>query len=105
MAKSYEELLSNVSPTVRAKATVKAARYSRQIEKQRIKAALKSIRKASGLGQKQLAEALGIKQPTVARMENQGDIKLSTLMDIVRASGGVMEINVKMQGRKVQFHS
>lgn len=105
MAKSYEELMANVSSDVRAKAAAKAARYSRQIEKQRIKETLKSIRKASGMGQKQLAEALGIKQPTVARMENQGDIKLSTLIDIVRASGGEMEINVKMQGLKVQFHS
>jgi len=105
MAKSYEQLLSKLSPEVRAKAVVKAARYARQIEKQRIKETLKAIRKASGMGQKQLAEALGIKQPTVARIENQGDIKLSTLIDIVRALGGQMQINVRMHGQEVEFHA
>lgn len=47
--------------------------------------------------QVEMAQALGIKQPTVAGMEKPGrDIKLSTLRRYVDAIGGKLNIDVEL---------
>ena len=89
MAKSFDELAKRtMTPAMIRAGKLRARAYRRQMESKKIVATLKAIRKASGMGQKDLAISLGIKQPTVARMEAQGDIKLSTLIAFARAAGG-----------------
>lgn len=47
--------------------------------------------------QVEMAQALGIKQPTVAGMEKPGrDVKLSTLRRYVDAIGGKLNIDVEL---------
>ncbi len=96
MAKSYDDILKNASPAVRKAAAAKAKQYKAEID---AAAAVRQIREASAMGQKQLADALGVSQPAVAKMEKQKDIRLSTLFSIVNAAGGSMEIRVKLPKR------
>jgi len=40
----------------------------------------------------ELAASLGIKQPTLSRIESQGDMQISTLRRVIEALGGKLEI-------------
>jgi DNA-binding transcriptional regulator YiaG len=93
VAKSFDEMLKKVSPAVRKAALAKAAKDQQKIDAAN---AVKRIREAAKLGQQQLAEAMGVSQPAVAKLERQHDMRLSTLMAIVSAAGGSMEIRVKL---------
>lgn len=53
---------------------------------------LSEIRRLAGLTQEQLAESLGVKQPTLSQLESQHDMQISTLRRIVEALGGELEI-------------
>lgn len=57
---------------------------------------LSEIRQAVGLTQEELASALEVKQPTLSRMESQGDMQISTLRRLVRALGGEVDIVVRL---------
>jgi predicted transcriptional regulator len=98
MAKSYQEFMSRLSPAVRKAALAKAKKYQAEIE---AADAVKMIRVAAKMGQLELANALGVSQPAVAKMERQKDMKLSTLMAVVSAAGGSMEIRVKLPRKSI----
>lgn len=53
---------------------------------------LSEIRHAVGMTQDEVAAALGIKQPTLSRLESQDDMQISTLDRLIRALGGQLEI-------------
>jgi transcriptional regulator with XRE-family HTH domain len=44
------------------------------------------------LTQAQVAQSLGVKQPTLSQLESQDDMQISTLRRIVEALGGELEI-------------
>jgi transcriptional regulator with XRE-family HTH domain len=46
---------------------------------------LSEIRQVTGLTQAEVAASLGIKQPTLSRIESQSAIQVSTLQRLVRA--------------------
>ena len=50
--------------------------------------------------QAQLAELVGVKQPVIARMEMQDDLRLSTLHAIVNALGGSLRITLNFRVEK-----
>jgi transcriptional regulator with XRE-family HTH domain len=50
------------------------------------------LRKLAGKTQSQLAGKLGIKQPTLSKLEKQSDMQISTLQRIVQALGGELEV-------------
>lgn len=60
--------------------------------------ALRDVRKAMGKTQASVARQLGIKQENVARIEQRGDMLLSTLRGYVEALGGRVSLNVQMPG-------
>ena len=60
--------------------------------------ALRDVRKAMGKTQVAVARQLGIKQENVARIEQRGDMLLSTLRGYVEALGGRVTLNVQMPG-------
>ena len=100
MAKPLTSILNSVSPAVRKSARSRADVYKAEIE---AAGAVKRIRKSAMLGQKQLADALGVTQPAVAKLERQKDMKLSTLMAIARAAGGTLDIRFKGPGKSIQI--
>lgn len=60
---------------------------------------LQELRKAKKLTQVQLAEALNIRQATIAQMEKRSDLMLSTLRSYVEAMGGKLSLMVEFPDR------
>src|SRR6476469_7729469 len=54
--------------------------------------ALNELRKQRSLSQETLAEALGVSQENVSRIERQGDITMSTIDRYIAGLGGKLEI-------------
>ncbi|MFP6821898.1 helix-turn-helix domain-containing protein, partial [Acinetobacter sp.] len=55
---------------------------------------------------KELAEILGIKQPSLSAIENRGhDLKISTIKKYVEAMGGKLRIDVELPtGKHIEFN-
>ena len=60
---------------------------------------LRELRRALQLTQTDLAEALGKRQDEVSRIEQRGDLLLSTLGAYVRSLGGELELVCRFQDR------
>lgn len=67
---------------------------------------LHMIREELEISQKELAEILGIKQPSLSAIENRGnDLKLSTMKKYVEAMGGKLRIDVELPtGKHIGFN-
>ena len=85
----FAELRAKLSPERRARN--EAAARSTMAEM-----LLRELREQSGMTQRSLAAALGIKQPTLAQMEKQDDMQVSTLRRIVEALGGELDLIVRL---------
>jgi len=64
---------------------------------------LSEIRKRAGKSQGELAKQLGIKQPSLSKLETQPDIQISTLGKILRALGGELELLAKFPSGRVRI--
>jgi transcriptional regulator with XRE-family HTH domain len=89
MARRFTELEARMSPTARRRAEVKTHRMLAGL-------LLPELRRRTGKTQAELARALGIKQPTLSRIESQDDMQVSTLTRIVEALGGSLDIVVHL---------
>lgn len=89
MARNFKELRDKMSPERRV-------RVEEQAREMMVEMLLAEIRKESGLTQVDLAEALGIKQPSLSKLEAQDDMQISTLRRIIKALGGELELVAKM---------
>ena len=85
MARNFKELEAKMSPESRARAEVRTKQMIAEM-------LLAEIRKSVGLTQEDLAGALGITQPSLSKLEGQGDMQISTLRRLIEALGGEMEI-------------
>ena len=67
--------------------------------------ALHQLREELNISQTEMAAAMGIKQPTLAKMEQaDNDPRLSTLKRYVAALGGELSIDVKLpNGKRIAF--
>ena len=67
--------------------------------------ALNQLREELNVSQTELAAAMGVKQPTVAKIEQPGnDPRLSTLKRYVSALGGELSIDVTLpNGKRIAF--
>ena len=67
---------------------------------------LAELRERVKLTQSDIANTLGVKQPTVSDMEQRGrDLRLSSLKRYVEASGGKLHLDVELpDGSHYQFH-
>ncbi|MCU6665881.1 Antitoxin HigA [compost metagenome] len=81
-------------------------RIAAKVEELRIIVALNQLREELNISQTQLAAAMGVKQPTVAKIEQpDNDPRLSTLKRYVKALGGEVSIDVILPtGKRVAFH-
>jgi transcriptional regulator with XRE-family HTH domain len=64
---------------------------------------LAEIRRSVGLTQEELAESVGIKQPTLSRLESQDDMQISTLRRLIEALGGKLEIIAHLPGGDIRI--
>ena len=90
MARTLQEIMANEKPEVVDKAKELATEMLLNIN-------LAELREKTEMTQKQVAAAMGVKQPTIAGMEKVGqDIKLSSLKKYIEATGGKLRIDVEM---------
>src|SRR5271165_1043829 len=89
MAKSFDELIKR---TTTKRTRQRAVARTRELLGELL---LSEIRERAGKSQHQVAEALGIKQPSLSKLEKQSDMQISTLQKIVKALGGELEVLAK----------
>ncbi|MBA7754926.1 helix-turn-helix transcriptional regulator [Enterobacter sp. RHBSTW-01064] len=80
-------------------------RIAAKVDVMRRIVALNQLREELNMSQTELAAAMGVKQPTVAKIEQPGnDPRLSTLKRYVSALGGEMSIDVTLpNGKRIAF--
>lgn len=95
---TLKELMTKESPESQARIMAK-------VEELRQEIILSQLRNELQISQSELAKAMGVKQPTVAKMEQaDNDPRLSTLKRYVVALGGELSIDVKLPtGKRVAF--
>lgn len=90
MGRTLEQLIADEKPEVVAEAQAMATDILLNIH-------LAELREKLQKTQVEMAQALGIRQPTVAGMEKPGrDLKLSTLKRYVEATGGKLRLDVEL---------
>ncbi|EOW8066699.1 helix-turn-helix domain-containing protein [Escherichia coli] len=95
---TLKELMAKQSPESQA-------RIAAKVEEMRQTIALLQLREELNISQTEMAAAMGIKQPTLAKMEQaDNDPRLSTLKRYVAALGGELSIDVKLpNGKRIAF--
>lgn len=90
MGRTLEQILAEEKPEVVASAERIAANTLLNIH-------LAELRERVQKTQVEMAQALGIKQPTVAGMEKPGrDLKLSSLKRYIEAAGGKLRLDIEL---------
>jgi transcriptional regulator with XRE-family HTH domain len=96
MARKFNELEAKMSVEAIARSD---AHYRRMVAEM----ALHELRRARGISQEKLAEALHIKQPNIAKLERRTDVYISTLRAAIEAMGGSLEIVACFPDGKVKI--
>jgi predicted transcriptional regulator len=94
--KPFSELIKKLSPEARARVASKAAALQEEMT-------LEELRKARSMSQEELAGALDVQQPAVAKLEKRADMHVSNLRRYVEALGGELEINAKFSDKRVRI--
>lgn len=96
---NLDEMLAKLPPE-------RMARIQKMADEMILDYQLSQIREELELSQQQLAEAMGIKQPTLSAIENRGaEIKLSTLKRYVESMGAKLRIDVELPtGKHIGFN-
>ena len=99
MTKTLQELLNERS-------LESQARIQEMADNLLLETQLYRIREELQLSQKELADTLGIKQPSLSAIENRGyDLKISTMKKYVEAMGGKLRIDVELPtGKHIGFN-
>jgi len=95
MPRTHEDIMASLPKARRDRIEARAAELHRDIE------GLKALRLLADRSQEQIARALGVKQPSVLKIERQTDLYLSTLRRFVEAAGGTLELRVELPGKGV----
>ena len=74
------------------------ARRSRELIAEEL--SLQELRKALAKTQTQLAKSLGKRQDEISRIEQRGDLLISTLRDYVQSLGGELELLCTFKNRR-----
>ena len=96
MAKNFENLEKQMDPKRLARAKVKSKEVMAEM-------LLAEIRKEAGFTQEDIAKTIGIKQPSLSKLESQDDIQVSTLQRLVQALGGQLELIAHMPGGDIRI--
>jgi DNA-binding XRE family transcriptional regulator len=94
MGRSLKQVLAALPARERAKVNARYEELREEVE------SLRRLREIADRSQVEIARALGVKQPSVSKIERQTDMYLSTLRGYVEASGGALELIVRFPGRR-----
>lgn len=96
MVKKFSQLLAELPPE-------RLARIEEETQKMLQELALAELRKARRMSQAELAQNMGIKQPSVADMEKRTDMYISTLRSLIEGMGGKLEITAIFPDAEVKI--
>ncbi len=96
MAQKFEKLKEQMNPESLQKANAKTKDIMAEM-------LLAEIRKEVGFTQEDLAETIGVKQPSLSKLESQDDIQVSTLQRLIKALGGQLELIAHMPGGDIRI--
>jgi len=85
MSKKFSDLRTKMSPEAQARS---AARAEGMILEMR----LQELRKSRKVTQVQVAEAMGVEQTAISKLERRSDMYLSTVYEYVKALGGELKL-------------
>ena len=92
--KTLDQKMKEVSPARRKKIKARAAQLIAA------EMSLREVRHAHRLTQERVAEALGIGQDQVSRLEQRSDFLISTLRSYIEAMGGSLSLVAEFPDRK-----
>jgi DNA-binding XRE family transcriptional regulator len=95
MGRTREDIMAGLPKERRSKIEARAAELHAEVD------GLKALRLLAERSQDQIAQSLGVKQPSVLKIERQTDLYLSTLRRFVEAAGGTLELRVELPGKGV----
>lgn len=98
MSEKFSNLRAKLSPAAREQA-------QQQTQSMLAEMPLHELRRARGLSQKMLAEALNVQQPSVAKLERRTDMYLSSLRSHIEAMGGELEVIAKFPDGVVKINN
>jgi len=93
MPRSHDEIMAQLPKKRQKRIVRRSTELHREIE------GLKALRLLAERSQEQIARTLGVKQPSVLKIERQTDLYLSTLRRFVEAAGGTLELRVELPGK------
>jgi DNA-binding XRE family transcriptional regulator len=93
MTKTYEEMMSRLTPAQRKKV---AARAEELIAEEK---SLRDLRQAMALTQEHVAQELGISQDQISKLEKRSDLLISTLRGYIEAMGGKLRLIAEFPNR------
>ena len=96
MRRKFSDLKARMSPEARDRAEVRTKDMIAEM-------LLTEIRQLVGLTQEDVAKKLGIKQPTLSKLESQDDMYISTLRRLVEALGGKLEMVVHLPAGDIRI--
>ncbi len=96
MAHDFNKLKKKMKPESLNKAGIKAREMMAEM-------LLAEIRKEAGFTQEDIARALGIKQPSLSKLESQEDMQIGTLGRLIQALGGQLELIAHMPGGDIKI--
>jgi len=92
VGRTLDEVMAGLPQDRQERIKARAAELHNEVE------GLKALRKLAQRSQEQIAQSLGIKQPSVVKIERQADLYLSTLRRFVEAAGGTLELRIDLPG-------
>lgn len=96
MATKFDNLEKQMKPERVAKAKARAKEMMTEM-------LLAEIRREAGFTQEDIARAIGVKQPSLSKLESQDDIQVSTLQRLIEALGGQLELIAHMPGGDIRI--
>ncbi len=98
--------MRTLDEVIASRSSESQARIKEMADEMILEVGLQMMREELQLSQKQVAEAMGISQPAVTKLEQRGnDLKLATLKRYVEAMGGKLSLDVELPtGKRVAFH-
>lgn len=93
MAKNLRSIMAELPEERRRAIEARAGELDRAIT-------LRELRRALGISQQELAKALDVSQAAVSKRERRKDMQLGTLLGVVRAMGGTVEITARFPDGK-----
>jgi DNA-binding XRE family transcriptional regulator len=92
----FSDLKEKMSPARRARSDARVKEMMSEM-------LLAELRRHSGKTQQEVAEVLGISQPSLSKMEGQTDMQIGTLSRLIGSLGGTLELVAHMPGGDIRI--